>query len=63
MRDIVTSYLPHWEKTRAWIIARPMSGFAETFSQYIMEVDAGGGSDRPEPDAGPRASSSSSMAT
>jgi (S)-ureidoglycine aminohydrolase len=52
MRDIVTSYLPHWNKTRAWIIARPMSGFAETFSQYIMEVDAGGGSERPEPDAG-----------
>ena len=38
MRDIVTSRLPHWESTRAWIIARPMTGFAETFSQYIMEV-------------------------
>ncbi|MFP3802769.1 (S)-ureidoglycine aminohydrolase, partial [Paraburkholderia sp. SIMBA_027] len=23
MTDIVTSYLPHWSKTRAWIIARP----------------------------------------
>ena len=51
MQDIVTSYLPHWEKTRAWIIARPLSGFAETFSQYVMEVAPGGGSDRPEPDA------------
>jgi (S)-ureidoglycine aminohydrolase len=51
MRDIVTSYLPHWDKTRAWVIARPLSGFAETFSQYIMEVAAGGGSGRPEPDA------------
>jgi (S)-ureidoglycine aminohydrolase len=51
MRDIVTSYLPFWEKTRAWIIARPLSGFAETFSQYIMEVAPGGGSDRPESDA------------
>lgn len=50
--DIVASLLPHWEKTRAWIIARPMSGFAETFSQYIMEVQPGGGSDTPEPDAG-----------
>jgi (S)-ureidoglycine aminohydrolase len=50
--DIVTSYLPHWEDTRAWIIARPLSGFAETFSQYVMEVSPGGGSDRPEPDAG-----------
>ena len=51
MQDIVTSYLPHWEGTRAWIIARPLSGFAETFSQYVMEVAPGGGSDRPEPDA------------
>jgi (S)-ureidoglycine aminohydrolase len=50
MRDIVTSYLPFWEKTRAWIIARPLSGFAETFSQYIMEVSPGGGSARPESD-------------
>jgi (S)-ureidoglycine aminohydrolase len=53
MRDIVTSYLPFWDKTRAWIIARPLSGFAETFSQYIMEVAPGGGSTQPEPD--PRA--------
>jgi (S)-ureidoglycine aminohydrolase len=52
MRDIVTSYLPFWEKTRLWILSRPLSGFAETFSQYIMEVEPGGGSDRPEPDAG-----------
>lgn len=50
--DIVTSYLPGWDKTRLWIIARPLSGFAETFSQYIMEVQPGGGSDKPEPDAG-----------
>ena len=52
MRDIVTSYLPFWEKTRVWILSRPLSGFAETFSQYIMEVQPGGGSARPEPDAG-----------
>ena len=53
MRDIVTSYLPFWEDTRLWVIARPLSGFAETFSQYIVEVSPGGGSDRPEldPDA------------
>jgi (S)-ureidoglycine aminohydrolase len=50
MTDIVTSALPFWEKTRAWIVARPMSGFSETFSQYIMEVLPGGGSDQPEPD-------------
>jgi (S)-ureidoglycine aminohydrolase len=52
MRDIVTSYLPHWSDTRAWVLARPMTGFAETFSQYIVEVHPGGGSDTPEPDVG-----------
>uniref|UniRef100_UPI002468E210 bifunctional allantoicase/(S)-ureidoglycine aminohydrolase n=1 Tax=Chromohalobacter sp. 296-RDG TaxID=2994062 RepID=UPI002468E210 len=52
MSDIVTSFLPHWEKTRLWILSRPLSGFAETFSQYIMEVSPGGGSERPEPDSG-----------
>ncbi|MFK5977393.1 MAG: bifunctional allantoicase/(S)-ureidoglycine aminohydrolase [Rhizobiaceae bacterium] len=51
MRDIVTSYLPFWNNTRLWVLARPMSGFAETFSQYIMEVQPGGGSERPETDA------------
>jgi (S)-ureidoglycine aminohydrolase len=50
IRDITASYLPFWEKTRAWVLARPLSGFAETFSQYIMEVSPGGGSDKPEPD-------------
>ncbi|MGH2883815.1 MAG: bifunctional allantoicase/(S)-ureidoglycine aminohydrolase [Solirubrobacteraceae bacterium] len=50
MRDIVTSYLPFWKDTRLWVIARPLSGFAETFSQYIVEVAPGGGSDRPETD-------------
>ena len=50
--DIVTSLLPFWEDTRAWVIARPLSGFAETFSQYIMDVAPGGGSDRPDPDPG-----------
>ena len=50
MSDIVTSRFPFWEKTRAWVLARPLSGFAETFSQAIMEVAPGGGSDRPEPD-------------
>ncbi|WP_017429688.1 bifunctional allantoicase/(S)-ureidoglycine aminohydrolase [Vreelandella jeotgali] len=51
MQDIVTSNLPFWEGTRLWVLARPLSGFAETFSQYIMEVQPGGGSDKPEPDA------------
>lgn len=52
MRDIVTSFLPFWNETRLWVIARPLSGFAETFSQYIMEVAPGGGSDTPETDPG-----------
>ena len=50
--EIVTSFLPGWTKTRLWLIARPMSGFSETFSQYVMEVEPGGGSDTPEPDPG-----------
>jgi (S)-ureidoglycine aminohydrolase len=55
MSDIVTSALPFWEDTRAWVLSRPLSGFAETFSQYIMEVAPGGGSDKPEPDSGAEA--------
>ncbi|SDU97320.1 (S)-ureidoglycine aminohydrolase [Microlunatus sagamiharensis] len=51
IRDITASYLPFWEGTRAWVLARPLSGFAETFSQYVMDVAPGGGSDHPEPDA------------
>ena len=50
MRDIVTSFLPFWDETRLWVISRPLSGFSETFSQYIMEVQPGGGSDQPETD-------------
>jgi (S)-ureidoglycine aminohydrolase len=50
--DIVTSTLPGWRATRLWLIARPMSGFSETFSQYVMEVSSGGGSDMPDPDPG-----------
>ena len=51
--DIVTSNLPFWQGARFWVMARPLSGFAETFSQYIGELAPGGGSDRPETD--PRA--------
>ena len=50
--DILVSFLPGWERTKLWMIARPMSGFAETFSQYVMQVAPGGGSEDPEPDAG-----------
>ena len=50
LRDIVTSRFPHWRATRAWVLSRPVAGFATTFSQAIVEVDRGGGSERPEPD-------------
>jgi (S)-ureidoglycine aminohydrolase len=49
-RDIVTSLLPGWTGARAWILARPLSGFAETFAQYGLDLAPGGGSDTPEPD-------------
>lgn len=48
MTDIVASLLPFWEKARFWVLARPLSGFAETFSQYIAELQPGGGSDHPD---------------
>ncbi len=50
MKDIVVSYFPSWNDSRAWVLARPMSGFAETFSQSIIEIAPKGGSDDPEPD-------------
>ncbi|MCJ9699602.1 MULTISPECIES: bifunctional allantoicase/(S)-ureidoglycine aminohydrolase [unclassified Bradyrhizobium] len=49
-RDIVVSHLPHWDNTRVWVLARPLSGFAETFSHYLMEIAPAGGSDVPEPE-------------
>ncbi len=51
MRDIVTSFFPGWENTRAWVLARPLGGFAETFSQILLDIAPGGGSDRPETEA------------
>ncbi|MGB3408377.1 MAG: bifunctional allantoicase/(S)-ureidoglycine aminohydrolase [Jannaschia sp.] len=50
MTDIVTSFLPGWRGMRMWMIARPMTGFSETFSQYLVELEGGGGSDAPEVD-------------
>ena len=50
LSDITVSYLPFWQKTRLWVLARPLSGFAESFSHYLMEVDADGGSNRPDDD-------------
>lgn len=50
MTDIVVTRFPHWTGQRAWIVARPLTGFAETFAEQIVELAPGGGSDRPEPD-------------
>ncbi len=52
LRDIVTSCIPFWNGARFWILSRPLSGFAETFSQYIAEVQPSGGSHRPETEPG-----------
>lgn len=52
LRDIVTSNLPGFTGTRAWIIARPIAGFATTFSQLIVEIKPGGGADMPEAESG-----------
>jgi (S)-ureidoglycine aminohydrolase len=49
-RDIVTSFLPNWQSTHLWVLARPLSGFAETFSFYAVELGEEGGSNEPEPD-------------
>ena len=51
LTDITASLLPQWRSTRLWVLARPMTGFSETFSHYIMDVAAGGGSDHPDDDA------------
>lgn len=53
MSDITASLLPGWTGARAWILARPLSGFSESFAHYLMELAPGGGATRPEPD--PRA--------
>ena len=55
LSDITASFLPFWHHTRLWILARPMSVFAETFSHYIMEVGVGGGSQTPDQDSNAQA--------
>lgn len=49
LRDIVTSNLPEWTGTRSWVLSKPVAGGAVTFSQTILEVAPGGGSEKPEP--------------
>jgi glyoxylate utilization-related uncharacterized protein len=48
LTDIVTSQLPFWDNTKLWVLARPLTGFAESFSHYLMQIEPNGGSDRPE---------------
>lgn len=52
LRDIVTSNLPGFTKTRSWILARPIAGSATTFAQLIVEIGPGGGAEKPEPETG-----------
>ena len=33
--DILTSFLPGWEKTRLWLIARPMSGVSHPENRVL----------------------------
>ena len=50
LSDITASALPGWRGMRMWVLARPMTGLAETFSHYLLDLAAGGGSDAPEAD-------------
>ncbi len=52
MTDIVNSRLPFWENTLLWILACPIPGFSSTFSHYLVEIEAGGGSNTPETEDG-----------
>ncbi|MFB7892317.1 bifunctional allantoicase/(S)-ureidoglycine aminohydrolase [Microbacterium sp. NPDC056044] len=52
LRDIVTSNLPGFARTRSWILARPIAGSATTFAQLIVEIAPGGGAGMPEYERG-----------
>src|SRR5699024_5962801 len=47
--DTATSDLPEGTGTRSWVLSKPVAGGAVTFSQTILEVAPGGGSEAPEP--------------
>ena len=53
--DIVSSALPFWMGMRMWVLARPLSGFSESFSHYVVELEPSGGSKHPETDKGAEA--------
>lgn len=48
----VLSVLPEWTATSCWILAAPAIGPGTTFAQYLLDVEPGGGSEAPEPEAG-----------
>lgn len=52
MAPEVLSVLPEWERTSCWILVSPAIGHGTTFAQYLIDVEPGGGSDDPEPEAG-----------
>ena len=55
LSDITTSLLPGWHGTRFWVLARPLSGFAETFCHMIADIAPSGGAVTPEADPGAEA--------
>ena len=50
--DIVASRLPGWTGMRMWVLSRPMTGLAETFSHYLLDLSPGGAGAEP---GGPQA--------
>lgn len=52
MTDIVQSRLPFWDDTLLWVLASPVAGFCSTFSHYLVQVQPGGGSKKPETETG-----------
>lgn len=55
LSDITASRLPGWRGMRMWVLARPLTGLAETFAHYLLDLAPGGGSDAPEPDGAAQA--------
>jgi (S)-ureidoglycine aminohydrolase len=52
LADNVLCVLPEWTRTRCWIYTAPAMGHHASFSQSLVYVEDGGGSDEPEPERG-----------
>lgn len=50
--NICRSRLPEWQGTLAWVLASPGIGYGCTFAEYLLQIEPGGGSAQPEPEAG-----------